>query len=886
MKKSYLLFSFLFCIQWSQGQVVNIPDTHFKNYLLNTIVVDTNDDYFADSSIDINNDGEIQESEALLISGINLNYLPVESLEGIQYFTNLEALSCREHRISTLDLSQNINLVNVTIYGNTPNLTHIDVSGCVNLERLNLNANYSLENLDVTQNINLKELEFSSCDITEIDVTQNLDLEFLDCSRTYITSLDVSQNPNLTELNCSFLNLQELDVTQNINLIDLDFYSNAISTIDLTQNTELKKLRIGSNDLSIVDLSQNVNLVNLDCSGSSFTDINLSNNINLTSLTISNSQLPTIDISNNVNLKVFTSYDSEFTSLDVSQNVNLERLTLFMNNLTSIDISNNVKLIDLNCYDNMLTMLDASNNPLLKRIQCSSNQLEYINVKNGINSSVSEFRYSGNPNLEFLCADEEEITFISTNPFLPDTAVVSTYCSFSPGGDFITLQGTTKLDLDSNGCDLNDAIFPSMEYHITLDSVTETIIADISGDYTIYLPEEDTYTITPQLENPNYFTISPTSITIDTETISNLAIQDFCVIPNGTHNDVEVIIIPLEEARPGFDTTYQITYQNKGNTTLSGAVVLTFDDELMDLVTSNPISDLQTVNTFTWNYVNLAPFESRNVIFTMNIHTPTDVPAVNGGDVLSFEVMVNPTVTDETPDNNIMALQQTVVNSFDPNDIRCLEGGTVTTDYIGKYVHYLIRFENTGTASAVNVVVTDEIDQTKFDINTLMPITSSHEMVISIKDQNKVEFIFENINLPFDDATNDGYLVFKVKTLTSLEENDTFDNTANIYFDFNLPITTNTATTLIADPLSVSEENLETGITLYPNPAKEQVHITSISPIETIELHSLDGRRIHSKNIQTTSFSSTVEVSYLPKGIYLMNITTTKGKAIRKIVKQ
>jgi len=307
----------------------------------------------------------------------------------------------------------------------------------------------------------------------------------------------------------------------------------------------------------------------------------------------------------------------------------------------------------------------------------------------------------------------------------------------------------------------------------------------------------------------------------------------------------------------------------------------------MDLVTTDPMTDMQALNSLTWNYTNLAPLESRTITFTMNINTPTDVPAVNGNDILNFEALITPTVDDETQDDNVMILQQTVVNSFDPNDITCLEGKTVTTDYIDKYVHYVIRFENTGTASAVNVLVTDYIDDTMFDISTLVPIASSHRMETRIKENNLVEFIFENISLPFDDASNDGYLVFKIKTLPTLQENDVFENKAGIYFDFNAPIVTNTASTLISNPLSISEENLaEAAITLYPNPAKETIQITANEPIEKLELHTIEGRLIKTKNSTSTSFSKTLDVSFLPAGIYLINITTTKGKAIKKIVKQ
>ena len=68
------------------------------------------------------------------------------------------------------------------------------------------------------------------------------------------------------------------------------------------------------------------------------------------------------------------------------------------------------------------------------------------------------------------------------------------------------------------------------------------------------------------------------------------------------------------------------------------------------------------------------------------------------------------------------------------------EGNVVGQEAIGNYVHYIIRFENTGTFPAENIVVKDLIDQTKFDITTLTPISSSHPFVTRISANNKVEF--------------------------------------------------------------------------------------------------------------------------------------------------
>ncbi|KGO91091.1 DUF7619 domain-containing protein, partial [Flavobacterium enshiense] len=162
----------------------------------------------------------------------------------------------------------------------------------------------------------------------------------------------------------------------------------------------------------------------------------------------------------------------------------------------------------------------------------------------------------------------------------------------------------------------------------------------------------------------------------------------------------------------------------------------------------------------------------------------------NDGDILHYTTAVTSAATDEMPNDNTFVFHQRVVNSYDPNDKTCIQGTTIAQSQVGKYVHYMIRFENTGTFPAQNIVVKDMIDTNKFDINSLVPLKGSHPFVTNITSGNKVEFIFENINLPFDDANNDGYVAFKIKTKPSLVVGNTFSNSASIYFDYNFPIVT------------------------------------------------------------------------------------------------
>ena len=325
-----------------------------------------------------------------------------------------------------------------------------------------------------------------------------------------------------------------------------------------------------------------------------------------------------------------------------------------------------------------------------------------------------------------------------------------------------------------------------------------------------------------------------------------------------------------------------MVYKNKGNQTISGQVALNFNDDFLDYVSSVPTFDQSETSQLTWNFKDLKPFETRTINVGFNVNSPMEIPAVNNGDVLKYVAQIVTSVTDATPEDNVFELEQRVVGSYDPNDKTCLQGETADVIIVGEYVHYVIRFENTGTFPAENIVVKDMIDLTKFDIATLVPLKSSHDFYTRING-NKVEFIFENINLDFNDATNDGYVVFKIKTKPTLIVGDTFTNNANIYFDYNFPITTNTYSTTIT-ALSSQDFDFGTYFTLYPNPAKDILNIQSKQDvaINSVEIYNQLGQIV----MASTNTLNTIDVSNLASGTYFVKINTQKGSANVKFVKE
>ena len=245
-------------------------------------------------------------------------------------------------------------------------------------------------------------------------------------------------------------------------------------------------------------------------------------------------------------------------------------------------------------------------------------------------------------------------------------------------------------------------------------------------------------------------------------------------------------------------------------------------------------------------------------------------PPVNIGDILEFTVYAEIQEQDKTPSNNTFALRQTVVGSYDPNDKTCLQGERLDPDMVGEYVHYLIRFENTGTYPAEFVVVKDVINFSTFDLNTLEIIDASHPMYVRTSDGNVVEFIFENINLPFDDANNDGYVAFKIKTRPWLKIGDKLENSAAIYFDYNHPIITNTA--------APGDKNT---IRLSPNPATNRVYFQSEQAISHVQVHSAEGRLLYSGPLQNNSLS----LEGMAQGLYWVRVYTETGIQTLKLIK-
>lgn len=322
MKQKYFILIFLIT-SGGFAQTIDIPDPNFKAALLHygTIAINTDgDNYVADA--DTNNDGEIQVSEALLVTGLNLYSNPYEetnniiSMEGIQYFTNLKSLKCPGNAIGSLDVSMlpsleflncaynqisslNINelsqLKEVQCQGN--NLSSLDLTGVSNLEVLYAQENH-LSTLSFASIPSVRELWLAHNEFTMIDATMLPALESLACNNNQLSQLNVAGLGNLKAIEASYNSIASLDLSGINQLNQLFVSNNIIPSIDLSTVTVLNYLDLADNPLTAIDLSglsnleylriSNTLVSSIDCSQTAVMQLSCKDNPNLTSVNIRN----------------------------------------------------------------------------------------------------------------------------------------------------------------------------------------------------------------------------------------------------------------------------------------------------------------------------------------------------------------------------------------------------------------------------------------------------------------------------------------------------------------------------------------------------------------------------------------------------------------------
>ncbi|MBK7683873.1 MAG: T9SS type A sorting domain-containing protein [Bacteroidetes bacterium] len=238
---------------------------------------------------------------------------------------------------------------------------------------------------------------------------------------------------------------------------------------------------------------------------------------------------------------------------------------------------------------------------------------------------------------------------------------------------------------------------------------------------------------------------------------------------------------------------------------------------------------------------------------------------------------IEPFLTDDNPSCNNSNWEVYITGSVDPNDILVSEDTLITTQLSNApWLDYIIRFQNTGNDTAFTVKILNPIDTFKLNISSIEFVNASHPVNLNwINYQRNMEFKFENILL-VDSNTNEplshGFVRYRIQPKTNLNVGDSITNFAAIYFDFNEPVITNTAKTIIVLPTGLASATpTRSKLHIFPNPTENTLNISGIQ-LENgkaqLRLTDIYGKLIFEKTI--TSITTTLETNNLSSGIYLI----------------
>ena len=483
--------------------------------------------------------------------------------------------------------------------------------------------------------------------------------------------------------------------------------------------------------------------------------------------------------------------------------------------------------------------------------------------------------------------------FVSASTLSADGDVTGPRMSTQPDGDswFVKLgsvnsiKGVVFVDNNNNGIkDIGEPLYSKVIVKSEKPGYMR-IHTPVNG---AFLNEVDTgsYITTLSLDYP-YYTVLPAQ---RASVFANYFIIDsfgFALSPIPNKKDLMIGIIPQNGIKPGATARYKVLYENLGTVVMTGTVKLVKDNRT-SFVSSVPPPASIVADTITYNFSNFNPLAVSSIIIDFTVGAP---PTVNINDTLRNIAMIFPQAGDETVFNNNDTILQRVTGSFDPNDKTESHGAFITTAEInnGEQLSYLVRFQNTGTDTAYNIIIRDTLD-TKLQWDKIQTVSSSHPCTLQVIDGRYLSWHFNSIKLAdstHNEPASHGYIYFRVKPQTNLTVGDTIKNNASIYFDFNLPVKTNTVNVVVKSPPIVTGLNNpvpqnDWDVVVYPNPTNGIVNIAVRGRIygeADLQISDQLGRKIAQHNLGMKNIpvlQSQINLATLQAGIYYLTIQCHK----------
>ena len=408
----------------------------------------------------------------------------------------------------------------------------------------------------------------------------------------------------------------------------------------------------------------------------------------------------------------------------------------------------------------------------------------------------------------------------------------------------------------------------------------QTTVSDENGFYELYFDMDDApnYTLISQdgyYQAKKYFYFSNSDFKFsENEHLYTYKLEE---------NDL-AIHLNSGRNRPGFTIVQFVTLENRGKNDLTTDVQVNLDGALTYTTYEGENQPNSVMgNELKWNNITVASGETKRLKFwaVLDRLTPLETVLSNTGVLLQA-------VSDDVTSNDTTVYEPLVTGSYDPNDKLVSYEGAYTEGYVHDTTNfeYTIRFQNTGTDTAFNILVTDPISS-HLDLSTLKMLDASHNYQMTIIGDT-IKWFFPNILLAdsfVNEPLSHGFIRFTIDQKENNEQGSNIENTAYIYFDFNDPIITNTTAAIVNNGMvtqvkEVKSTSLLHKLTTYPVPTESEVFFEGLER-GYIEVYDLQGKLLIAEN-----FNKSINVNSLSSGVYQFKVITADklygGNIVRK----
>lgn len=482
--------------------------------------------------------------------------------------------------------------------------------------------------------------------------------------------------------------------------------------------------------------------------------------------------------------------------------------------------------------------------------------LQFITIddidEDGDNDIIGSYQFPGN------------LFFVSNSYFSTSQVRGTVYFDQNQNGQFDSLEfGLPSITVNTTPQSDYTFSYANGEYFVNL--------SDIPGVYDINVANYDNWT---QTSLPSVYSINLTP------SFTSMDSVNFGLYPSVISDSLNSNIIG------GFPrcnqvVNYWLSIENRGTTMPSGIIKLTLDDSLTFISTTHTPDSIITQSIY-WSMDSLGFFTTQNI----NIHVQMpDFHSINDTMTSVLEVTALDQAGGIVYTSND-ELSQVVVCAYDPNDKQPEPAGIGTEGFIDPtepYLDYLVRFQNTGNDTAITVRIKDQLSA-HLDWTSIQVLAASDHFTTHIDQCGEVTFQFKDINLP--DSTTDflgsqGFIQFRVNIFPNLTHGTKIENTANIYFDFNPAVKTNTTLNTIFLSEATLNSNAMNSAHLYPNPFTDKIIIEGIPSTYKFSFYNISGQMIYTGVIG----DGVIQTDKLASGSYILILEGNEEQIQKRLVK-